>query len=92
VIIRILNDGQFELDDAAVAALDPLDSGLEKAIAGDDEAVYAKALTALIDAVHASGSRLDPATILPSDLAVPPADSTLAEARAFLESGATADA
>ncbi|HVC26009.1 MAG TPA: hypothetical protein VND23_09640 [Acidimicrobiales bacterium] len=92
MIVRVLEEGQYELDDAGSARLDTLDSVLEDALRTGDEDTFAAALDAVIGEVRASGRRLDPSAIVPSDLALPAPGATLAEVRSLLlDDGAAPD-
>ncbi|MGB9111404.1 MAG: hypothetical protein WCF24_01605 [Acidimicrobiales bacterium] len=84
MIVRILEDGQYEVADQATDGLNEIDQRLAKAIDAGDDAAFNAELDALIDAVHRSGTRLDATDLRPSDLAVPAAGSTLAEVKALL--------
>ncbi len=84
MIVRILEDGQYEVADQAAADLSAIDARLAKALDAGDEAAFDSELAELIDAVHRSGTRLDPTELRPSDLAVPASGSTLAEVKALL--------
>lgn len=84
MIVRILEDGQYEVADQAAAGLNEIDGRLAKAIESGDNAAFAAELEALIAAVHKSGTRLDATDLRPSDLAVPAAGSTLAEVQELL--------
>ncbi|HEV2361031.1 MAG TPA: hypothetical protein VGS21_04970 [Acidimicrobiales bacterium] len=86
MIVRILDDGQFEIGDAEVGALEADDAALGAAIEAGDEAQFESALAKLIDYVHENGSPLDPTTITPSSLTIPRAGATLAEVRELLDS------
>ncbi|HXZ82614.1 MAG TPA: hypothetical protein VED84_02555 [Acidimicrobiales bacterium] len=88
MIVRILEDGQYKVDKSTAKKLDNLDTKLGKALDKSDEAAFARALASLVKTVHASGKRLDPSVITPSDLAIPAATSTLAEVRELLASEA----
>ena len=68
MIVRILSEGQYELDDAKAAELDTLDEGLNAAIEAADEPTYRRLLSELIDKVRTEGAVVDPAHIVPSDL------------------------
>jgi hypothetical protein len=91
VIVRILEDGQYELNETAAKELDALDDALAAALENNDEAAFHEALGIVVAAVHAKGTPIDPTAILPSDLALPAADSTLAEAHELLASEPTAN-
>jgi hypothetical protein len=84
VIVRILGQGQFSVDDSAAAELNQLDADLETAVNRNDEAAFADALTSLLSRVRANGSPLPPDTLEPSDLILPNEDSSMDEVRKML--------
>ena len=71
MIVRILGEGQFRVDDVAAAELNRLDTELEAAVNHNDEAAFAAALDGLLAQVRAQGSPLPPDTLEPSDLILP---------------------
>ena len=84
MIVRILGEGQFDLSDEAVSALNDLDARVESAIdAGNDEAFHA-ALADLLDGVRTAGVPHDSESLDASDLILPMADATLAEVKDML--------
>jgi len=84
VIVRILGEGQFRVDDAATSELNRLDTELEAAVNHDDEAAFAAALDGLLGEVRAQGSPLSADTLEPSDLILPHQDSSMDEVRKLL--------
>ena len=84
MIVRILGEGQFDLSDDAVAALNELDAKVESAIEAGDEASFHEALAALLDGVRNAGVPHDAESLDSSDLILPMADATLAEVRDML--------
>jgi hypothetical protein len=84
VIVRILGEDQFSIDDAAVTELNRLDSELEAAVNRDDQAAFTAALRALLDQVRGQGSPLPSDTLEPSDLILPPSDASMDEVRQML--------
>ena len=84
MIVRILGEGQFEVDGSATEELNGLDATLEKAVNAGDEAAFRAALAALLDRVRSLGSPLPADTIKPSDLIVPNSDADVASVRALL--------
>ena len=86
MIVRILGEGQYRLDDAAFAAVSEIDDRVQAAAEADDEAGFAAALTELVDAVIAKGSPLSADELHASDAIVPGHGTTLAEARELLSS------
>jgi hypothetical protein len=90
VIVRILGDAQYEVEDARAKELDDLDTALVKAVDAGDEAAYGPALQALIEKVRALGQELGDDAFVPSELVVPFVDSSLEETRRLLaEAGRT---
>jgi chromosome condensin MukBEF complex kleisin-like MukF subunit len=84
VIVRLMGEGQWQVDDSLRARLDELDAETERAVeAGDEEALHA-ALHALHEAVRSAGEKLDHAHLAASDAVIPPEDLDLDEARALL--------
>ncbi len=84
MIVRILGEGQLEVDDSSVAELNRLDSQLEAAADRDDEAAFAAALESLLARVRALGRPLGDATLQPSELILPQEGATMAEVRKLL--------
>ena len=84
MIVRILSEGQFRVDDAATAQLNDLDANLETAVNRKDEAAFTAALTRLLAGVRANGAPLPPDTLEPSDLILPGEDSTMDDVRKML--------
>jgi hypothetical protein len=84
MIVRILGQDQFRIDDTAAAELNQLDSGLETAVEQGDETAFSAALTRLLAYVRAHGSPLPADALEPSDLILPPEDSSMDEVRKML--------
>ena len=75
---------EYELAAKHLDRLNELDSDLQSAADADDEAAFATALAALLDAVRALGTPLPDETITPSDLVLPDADTSLTRVRELL--------
>ncbi len=86
MIVRILGGGQFELEESQVASLENLDKQLLAALEADDEPTFHEVLSQLVHMVQSEGSPVTPDRFVPSDLVVPPENSSLAELRDFLAS------
>jgi len=84
VIVRILGEGQFSVDEAATAGLNKLDTVLETAVEHNDETAFSTALHGLLAEVRALGSPLPADTLEPSDLILPHQDSSMDEVRKLL--------
>jgi hypothetical protein len=85
VIVRLMGDGRYEVDDGLAGKLNELDDEVGHAVDAGDQAAMADALRRLAAAVRAAGTRLDDTDLGASDAVVPPEDLTLDEARELLE-------
>jgi hypothetical protein len=84
VIVRILGEGQLDVPDDQLDALNALDSAVEDAVNEGDEGAFSAALGALLDGVRGSGTPLADDSLEDSDLILPPADATIDEVRDLL--------
>lgn len=84
MIVRILGEGQYDLSDDAVSALNSIDTTVESAIEAGDETAFRSALASLLDGVRTAGVPHDAGSLDPSDLILPMADATLAEVKDML--------
>ena len=71
MIVRILGEGQYDVDAGALDRLNELDAEVERAVEAGDEAAFAAALTALHDGVRAAGSPHPVDSLDESDLILP---------------------
>jgi len=84
VIVRILGEGQLDVEDSELDALNTLDRAVESAIEAGNEEQFRSALDALLGAVRQKGRRVADDALTDSDLILPPADASLEEVRALL--------
>lgn len=84
MIVRILGEGQFDVDDAAVEQLNALDAVVESAIRAGNEPAFVDALAELLAGVRRLGTPHEDGTLDSSDLILPMADATLAEVQEML--------
>ena len=84
MIVRIMGEGQWDVPDEHLPALNVLDEALERAVEASDESTFRVEMTALLDAVRDQGDRCEDDSLEESDLILPPADATLEEVRALL--------
>lgn len=80
MIVRISGEDQYRLadHDGQVGALD---DAVVKAAEGEDPAAFSAAYNALLDHVRNNGEPVGADELEPSDLILPPADITFAEAK-----------
>lgn len=86
MIVRVLGEGQYRLDDEAFALASGIDDRVQAAADAGDEQGFAVALTELVDLVIARGTPLPPDDLHPSDAIVPGHGTTLEQARELLSS------
>jgi len=84
VIVRILGEGQYELDETEAAQLAPLDLELDAAVDRDDEAAFRTALDVAVRLVRSTGTPLRPDELAASDLILPSLDASVDEVRQLL--------
>ena len=84
MIIRILGEGQYEVDAEKLADLNDLDSAVEHAIGVGDVEEFRTALTRLLGEVHEFGTPVADDVFVESDLVLPAADATLDDVKAML--------
>ncbi len=71
MIVRILGEGQLQVDDSAADELNALDSALDKAVTAGDEQAFRPALDALLARVRELGTPLPGDSLAPSDFILP---------------------
>jgi len=86
VIVRVMGEGQWRLDDGLAGRLAELDAETERAVERGDQEGLRAALDALAEVVR-SGEKLPSDHLGRSDEIVPPTDLTLEEARQIIDDG-----
>jgi hypothetical protein len=84
MIVRVLAEGQYDVDDSHADLLNGLDSGLERAVESGDDGAFRSALTELLSQVRTLGSKLPDDALVPSDALLPAEDSSLDDVRMML--------
>jgi len=85
VIVRVLGEGQFEVDDEVAKGLNDLDDQAERALEAGDESQLSELLVRMAEAVRTNGTRLPEADLSPSEAIIPPEDLSLEEARRLFD-------
>jgi hypothetical protein len=92
VIVRLMGEGQYRIDDSLAERLQAVDEEAAEAAESRDEQALQERLGELHRLVVESGERLADDHLGASDLLVPPADLTVDEARRlFHEEGLIPD-
>ncbi len=84
MIVRILGEGQWRIEDGAQAGLNALDDAIETAVKAGDQARLGEALRRLHDQVRDVGVVIPDEELADSDLILPDVDASLDEVRALL--------
>ncbi len=80
MIVRISGEDQYRLADDAAAKLNELENAVVAVVESGDEAGFAGAFAAVLDYVRANGELVGDDELDSSDVILPPADVTFAEA------------
>lgn len=84
MIVRILGEGQYRLEDAELEILNALDDDVEAAVKAGDEEWLVRALTRLLAEVREQGNPLDDDLLIDSDVIMPAADTPLEQIREWI--------
>jgi hypothetical protein len=87
VIVRILGEGQFQVDDDVAARLTALDAELDAAVEKHDETAFRTALGAAVGLVRDSGTSVPADTFVTADYILPFSDASVDEVRKLLTDG-----
>jgi hypothetical protein len=92
MIVRLLNEGQYRVDDDLEQELNALDDEAMAALERNDEAALDGCLEQMASLVRERGEPLPAEDLSPSDAIIPPSDLTLEETRLlFSEQGLIPD-
>ncbi len=92
MIVRLLNEGQWRVDDSLEQELSRLDDEAMAALERNDEESLDATLAKMGDLVRTRGEELPPDDLSTSDVIIPPPDLTLEETRQlFTEAGLIPD-
>ncbi len=80
MIVRLMNEGQYRMNDDALQRLNALDDRAGSALEREAEEEFRKELEQMVQLVLDEGERLEDGDLTPSDVLVPPSDLSLEEA------------
>jgi len=92
IVVRIAGDDQYRLPATARSVLEGLDEDLARALEADNAEDFARLTRRLVTLVNDMGERLPRDDVRASDLIVPAADMTVAEAKTPLGPGGSGPA
>jgi hypothetical protein len=81
MIVRISNEGQYELDDGDLEQLNELDNAAVAACDDVDEQRFHEVFMQLLDYVRSKGKLVGDDELFGSDIILPPPDVSLEEAK-----------
>jgi hypothetical protein len=81
MIVRLMGEGQYSVDDSLREQLNDLDERAQGALEADDEAALDDMLDQMWLLVRDQGERLPDDDLSASDVIIPPSDLTLEETR-----------
>ena len=84
MIVRLMGEGQYRVDESVATQLNELDERVMEAIDRGDEAELDGYLDQMAELVRREGSRLPDDDLSASDAVVPPSDLTLEETQRLL--------
>jgi chromosome condensin MukBEF complex kleisin-like MukF subunit len=85
VIVRLMGEGQYEVDDEVAKGLNDLDEQAAQALERGDEEQLGGLLRRMAEAVRLNGTRVPDEDLRGSEAIVPPDDLSLDEARELFE-------
>ncbi len=92
MIVRLMNQGQYTVDDSLLAPLNELDDKASAAVEASDGAKLTEALDEMWKLVEREGRQLSIDDLSASDVLIPPSDLSLEETRQlFSEEGLIPD-
>jgi hypothetical protein len=84
VIVRLMGEGQYRVDDSVRERLNSLDDQAMAALGASDETELDKRLEEMFALVRAEGEPLPDDDLSASDVIIPPSDLTLEETRELI--------
>ena len=85
MIVRLMGEGQFNVDDEVAKGLNDLDEQAAQAVEAGDEERLSALLRRMTEAVRTNGARVPDEHLDASDAIIPPEDLSLDEARRLFE-------
>ena len=81
MIVRLMNEGQYRIDEGLRGRLNEIDERALEALDAENEDELDMLLQRMWDMVQTDGERVPDNELVPSDLVIPPTDLTLEETR-----------
>jgi hypothetical protein len=81
VIVRISNNGEYEVPDDLIAKVNEVDNAAVAAVEAGDEGRFHELFAQIIEMVESGGSPIPPEDLAVAQVIVPPRDLTFEEAK-----------
>ncbi|HEY7019320.1 MAG TPA: hypothetical protein VH297_12705 [Gaiellaceae bacterium] len=85
MIVRVLGEAQYDIDDEVAKGLNELDEQAEAALEAGDQEQLSALLSRMAEQVRTNGAKLADDDLSPSEAIIPPEDLTLDEARELFD-------
>jgi hypothetical protein len=85
MVVRIMEDDQYRLDDSYLPFIEQLDEKLHTAMTEDNAELFYPALQEAIELVRAKGTKVPHTEVIPSNIVLPAPDMTLEEMHKYLD-------
>jgi hypothetical protein len=82
VIVRIMGEGQYRLPEDVHGRVNDLDNAVVAAVERNDEDAFHVAFEELLEVIRTGGEHLGDEELETSEVIIPPADTSMAEAAA----------
>ena len=81
MIVRLMGEGQYELEKKHVDEVNKIDNNIANIVKKEDEKVFKTEFKKLSDYVKRNGKKIPDDVIKPSEIIIPPYDLTIDEAK-----------
>jgi hypothetical protein len=85
MIVRLMGEGQYEIDKKHVDEINKIDNALVRIVNKGDEKTFKVEFKKLIDTVRKYGKPLSNDILKPSEVIIPPADISIEDAKKIFE-------
>ncbi len=85
MIVRLMGEGQYDIDKKHVDEINKIDNTLVKIVNKGDEKTFKAEYRRLTESVRKYGKKIPDEVLKPSDVIIPPADITIEEARKIFQ-------
>ncbi|NJD77403.1 MAG: hypothetical protein FIB08_09960 [Candidatus Methanoperedens sp.] len=81
MIVRLMGEGQFEVEKECLDEVNKIDNNIVKIVNKGDEKAFRTEIKKMTECVRRQGKKVPVEVLKPSDVIIPPVDLTLEEAK-----------